>query len=864
MKKYTFAFVATLMLCLISPRLTFAATAVIEDIGVPTVWTPAESPYVVSSPINVTAPLAVLPGTFIDFEGGYLLVHGKFMAKGTADAPVSLKGSPLDSSGIYFYQGSDPELSNIQADGLGGGLLFDSVNAVLSHSWMENGGYTLSTQNAILKIDTTVATSSLYDLLTSVGSTITISSSTFSGSQYGSGILLQQSSHLTMTGSRIIGNAGGGIILSGGSAEAISNWWGDPSGPFNEDSNPDGKGNAVSRNVSFVPWLDKDPNEAAVLPSCCSNVLFLPGLEASRLYTKGVFFENKLWEPNWYRDVEKLYLDQDGQSILSNIYTRDIIDEAFGINIYKKFGLYMDSLVASKAINTWEAFPYDWRFDPANNPSLALLVKKVESMASSSQTHKVTLVTHSNGGLIGKWLMSELEKRGEGSLVDKLILVAVPQVGTAEALPALLYGYDQRLLGGLALTKGVAKKLAVNMSSAYDLLPSAKYFDALSIPLIETNSSETSVTTIDGLEHFLSGTTANMKLLARAKELHQILDEWKAPSSLKVIQIAGEGIETVKGIKLQKGGFDPWPTFTWDGDGTVVSPSASFMDADTYYLNLPKYNRQLFGLRRNRSHKDILEVEDLQKLIGNLIQGKETLLDTITQVKAVPDGNRLGIGMQSLMSLDLYDSSGNHTGERISTSSDLTFIDEQIPNSSYRNLGEGQYVTLDDKDRYELIGMGGGIGVFSLTLEETHNDAVIASSSFIDIPVTPLTTISLAVDSQMTGSSTLPVLAIDADGDGKTDFKVQPKDQFDPILYLQSMRKVVATFGLKAKVQDELFMKIDHLVTLIQKGKIKNVEMTMKRYTKMLKKEKGHYQQIDSDDKAVIINLLDTLLDNLH
>jgi len=37
--------------------------------------------------------------------------------------------------------------------------------------------------------------------------------------------------------------------------DATHNWWGDASGPYHPDTNPDGKGNAVSDNVDYDPWL---------------------------------------------------------------------------------------------------------------------------------------------------------------------------------------------------------------------------------------------------------------------------------------------------------------------------------------------------------------------------------------------------------------------------------------------------------------------------------------------------------------------------------------------------------------------------------------------------------------------------------
>ena len=40
---------------------------------------------------------------------------------------------------------------------------------------------------------------------------------------------------------------------------AINNWWGHSSGPYNATSNPSGQGNAVSDHVIFSPWLHEPP-----------------------------------------------------------------------------------------------------------------------------------------------------------------------------------------------------------------------------------------------------------------------------------------------------------------------------------------------------------------------------------------------------------------------------------------------------------------------------------------------------------------------------------------------------------------------------------------------------------------------------
>jgi hypothetical protein len=104
-----------------------------------------------------------------------------------------------------------------------------------------------------------------------------------------------------------------------------------------------------------------------VPPAGASSVLFLPGIQASRLYTGGILgTEDQLWEPSNNEEVQTLALSENGTSII-DIRTQDIIDEAaisfIGGNIYKGFINFMDDLVESEIITAWQPFAYDWRYD---------------------------------------------------------------------------------------------------------------------------------------------------------------------------------------------------------------------------------------------------------------------------------------------------------------------------------------------------------------------------------------------------------------------------------------------------------------------------------------------------------------------
>ena len=309
-----------------------------------------------------------------------------------------------------------------------------------------------------------------------------------------------------------------------------------------------------------------------------SNVLFIPGAMGSRLYEKNGISEDKLWVANLAEDIRELYLNDQGQSLTSNVYTKDVVDETFGFSTYGLFVSSMDKLVSDNLINEWKAFPYDWRFGLAEivapRPSLptvdlssnqilisrggtvnlswsstsadtctasgawsgekgisgnevsvrlfsqsifvltcrnsegsatdsvtvnirppifgeaakvftfsesgssssyfsagarlqdriAYLDEEVMRLASSSKTGKVTIIAHSYGGLVAKELMMLLEARGLDHLVDRIILVAVPQLGTPQALLTLLHG---NAIFSKIFSREVMREFAENLPSAY-------------------------------------------------------------------------------------------------------------------------------------------------------------------------------------------------------------------------------------------------------------------------------------------------------------------------------------------------------------------------------------------------------------
>jgi parallel beta-helix repeat protein len=537
-------------------------------------------------------------------------------------------------------------------------------------------------------------------------------------------------------GNNISGNVSDGVFYGIRNSliplDLRANWWGYISGPATS-TNYLGIGDAIDSvqgaNILYRPWLMSDPHNQPHIPlkKGFSNVVFIPGVEASRLYINDGK-ERQLWEPSTNSDVEKLFLDQNGKSQNPEVYTRDILDQVnllpFGLgkNIYKGFIDYMNNLVTQKVIHEWRPFPYDWRLDPQDIISDDNFINQIRQLVSSSDSGFVTIVTHSNGAFIAKRLIQKLEamKQDGGDTlidsIDKLILIAAPELGSPKALGALLHGDGQELLGGFILTKENARKFTSNMSSAYNFIPSKDYFLEVSNPVISFDTSVSKVlhnsdfdsygSTISSyadLSDFLLGIkdarvqatssdtnsplVLNSILQTQAENTHQELDDMTWPSALRIVQIAGWNLDTVSGLSYfgkdqcysqmfveiytpctHIFSLEHKPIFTKQGDEDVIGQSATALPVTSYYLDFYAYNKDQSIFSANKNHEDITEVSSVQSLVRDLITDKVNQNNYVLPSyisPSPPDGTsnkRLKIEVDSSVFLDVFDKEGNHTG----------------------------------------------------------------------------------------------------------------------------------------------------------------------------------------------------------
>ena len=807
----------------VSSSLAAGPTVINKNITVPTTWTKSGSPYIVRSPnfgsqVYVSSNLTIEPGVIVKFDGQFSGLNisgsGSLNATGTEQENVIFTSYNDDTYGGDTNSDGNatmPKSGEWYAIINNGTATFE--NATLSYGASNPGTAAIFSYKNSLTVKHSTIRNGLYSGI----SLYNVSSAVIESNiikDNGTGIRVERfvsGSVQKISNNTIVGNDVGawvsGLTWWGPEfpLDASGNWWGDASGPyykqtvyygkkyFGED-NLAGKGNMVSEGMLFRPWLGSDPSLAPspCTENCFSNVLFLPGIKASRLYKDGVLgSEDNLWLPNYFgNDLAELALDGNGKSI-NHVYTKDVLGEVAGLNIYKTFLEKLGGMKADKTINDYQSFAYDWRQNvediikegtPYPQSVTRSLTTDLDTLAQSSKSGKVTIIAHSNGGLLAKALMLELEKSGQADKIDKIVFVGTPQLGTPLSALSLLYGYDESLLAGTLISREDARTLAENMPGVYGLLPSEKYFERMDEAFMKFSSENTrykrfkdiygdTIDSADELKSFLSGAgdgrakpaksdveSENIlgeNFITQSMETHRRLDAWTPPQNIEVIQIAGWGLDTVSGVEYAEkektrcyaspsggggaqipsctgmGEYEPVydPKFTVDGDNVVAAPSAlTLSDAPNvkrYWVDLWSYDDLL---TIGRSHRDLLEIAPLQQFLSNVITNIYTtasLPENIKINRPNPDGldsetSRLRMSLYSPLDIHLYDSAGRHTGPKkiVADGKEQTIFETEISNSYYYQFGERKYVGFGGDEAIRIEMDGYDTGSYTLKFEE--------------------------------------------------------------------------------------------------------------------------------------------------
>jgi hypothetical protein len=638
-----------------------------------------------------------------------------------------------------------------------------------------------------------------------------------------------------------------------------NNWWGKDTGPnVRTDRGPYGSfvGDIGTDQqvldegqILYSPWLTSYPVVATTpttlatttATSTCttayhSSILFLPGIMGTRLYDNQ---GERLWESFGIAEDTKqarLAMDQNGYSI-NEIHTKlDTVSDSAVIgtvatqDIYKSFIQDLQTWKnTDNLIQDYAVIPYDWRlpldqivqkgkvvdnklYYGTTTSSLtdSFLIKELQRLQRDSKSGKVTIIAHSNGGLVTKELIQTLKETGSPlyNQIDKVIMVAVPQVGTPEAVGALLHGSKVGPFGAV-MSAERQRDLTQNMPVAYNLLPSRSFFESIN-PLIEFSGSNADPIivqkygqTINTYEEYLeyikgdegrinpdysdlkSALRGNEALLTQSVSTHQRLDSWLPASSTEVVQIAGWGVYTPSGLKynsfkqcalLSNSGTCSATLLKTtvsdqvklNGDGTVLSGSALFMGTGekvrNYWVDLLRYNESNFSILPGKKHADIFEVKPLLPFLKNLITSSTTTTQYISTSEPTTPLNSIytTYRIHSPLHLTITDSLGNITGYSTTTNQTL----EQIPGSSYREIADVKTVFLPQDTVHTVTLSAYASGSFTVEKETLVGDTILDTTRWEGIPNSTSTLVTLTI------ATTTPTLVIDFDGDGTVDKKV--------------------------------------------------------------------------------------------
>ncbi len=825
--------------CLTAPAR--GATNVSGSLPGSATWTKAGSPYVVSQvEVPVGATLTVEPGVIVKLAGTLALYSFGTINIGSEGEPVII--------------------TTINDDSYGGDTNNDgNVTQPSSNDWCSIGVHT----NATINIKNTHiyygGCTPVYGQLFNFGGTLTVENSLLAKS--GAMGLMAGNGTNTLRNTEVTGNVIGvryhrGILTMEGNSihdnteygmtntslahtviDARNTWWGDATGPKHQTTNPTGLGNEVTNYILYQPWKDCFNN-------CVSNVMFLPGIMGSRLYENSGLSDEELWVSSGDAKQERLEMNSDGTS-KNNVFTKDdtvrgseldetgLVDDAYGSNLYQSFINDLRDWKTEGLFTDYAFIPYDWRLSlddivmngrvNGNNLSYttentdltqSYLYQKAKALQSTSKSGQITLIGHSNGGLVLKSFVEKLKDANDPLYhqIDRVILVAVPQTGTPDAVVGMLYG-SKLGIAWLGVSAERSRGLVNNMPTMYNLLPSEKMFESINPPIefvgnnidpVWTSRYGNRINTYAEFREFLTGEEGRVRpdysdtsqpevlsnsLLSQAETVHQTLDGWIPAPETEVVQIAGWGLYTIAGLQAEDEkicqfdsnqliGGRPVCTenhnsltvsdkLTLNGDATVLVPSALDMTESAqvkkYWVDLEEYNSTL-SFNKDRFHKDILEVDTLRPFIKSLIKNNisDTENDYIATSQPVSRNTRYTkYEIHSPLHLTVTDSLGKVTGWDAETGT----IIESIKGAQYFEMGEIKTILIPKDTPHTVKLTAYAEGSFTLSVDELQGEEMLSETKFEAIP-----TLAGSVVDITPSTETEPLeMKIDFDADGEIE-----------------------------------------------------------------------------------------------
>ncbi|MES2223707.1 MAG: hypothetical protein V4469_02105 [Patescibacteria group bacterium] len=648
--------------------------------------------------------------------------------------PIIMVGGTLDLDGDEISGGDDDGIELMPDYGLNSTV---SVKATISH---------------------TIISEFVGDAIFAINPDLTITDSKILDNYNGFEFYVQGDSNLSVTNSTVVGNVTGVVFgVSNENAninlDVRNNWWGDETGPYFEGQNDLGFGDEIvgysvfaRSEIQFDPWLLKEPGKK-------NPVIIIPGIMGSYL-NKDDGSDTEVW-PNLTKAfltkdsyLDDLMLSNDGLlTVQNNITSKDIFRV---VSFLGKDTDFSGTLITKLKSDGYEegkdlfVFPYDWRLDIADNVNgiensqVESLKHKIDEILKETKSDKVDILAHSMGGLLAEYYIKHIG----ADKVDKFVDIGTPHLGAPKAEKVLMYGDDMDIkFGGLGINPDEIKKISQNFPSAYNLLPSSKYFDLTSPDysyyLYDLGDvDEDGVVgrlSYDNTKAFLKNTGRNDSLIQNAESVHNDLDNFDPLDyGVDAYNIVGCGTPTIGKIFANNKKFEEdfhYQIKYITGDGTVPQRSAEGMSADNLFY------------ATGVEHATMPSQSGIKNLVSSILKddgedfdyGANSNISTNTNNCTIPDG--IIVSIHSPISLDIYDSAGHHTGP--DENGDIEYGVEGV---TYDTLDGNKFAFIPKSIDYRIKFSATGTGTAGVDVQDYKNGSIVRSESFENVPIESLNT----------------------------------------------------------------------------------------------------------------------------
>ena len=355
------------------------------------------------------------------------------------------------------------------------------------------------------------------------------------------------------------------------------------------------------------------------------DIIFIPGIMGTELYElDGSGSKDILWKPEGddVMEIHKLFLNDQGNPLNVEIKIGDPLDDYYGKIIRK---LRMEGY----RVHT---FGYDWRLD--NDYNVTQLKKFVNGKETDSgkqikELNNFSIVAHSMGGLITARFIQDEENFDK---VDKVITAGTPYLGAPKSLWTLETGEVSGEIKESFVMQDF-KKLSSRSTSAYQLLPSFRYFNNSSSYYITLKKQKNNFIPEHLNDHNLTKTFLNTQtdflypndfistnpFFNFADKFHTDLNLSKIINSDKVYTLVGSDLNTLSNI-----------SYLYDENNTLLTkiPEGYLSGDGTVPLKSSTINGELLNNHNKffpeTSHAKLYNDNDVISKVKEILRSKNT------------------------------------------------------------------------------------------------------------------------------------------------------------------------------------------------------------------------------------------------